>query len=176
MNLRASVLQLDDAVGTAEAWILSVLMAAITIVVFIQVVFRFVLNDPLTWTDETSRYLLIWISLIGAAAAVRLGAHYGMTIVIDHFAPAPRRLGVAFGSLVIAGFVVIIFTYGVIDTMNASRQQSITLPMRMHWAYLAIPVGSGLMLWHLFARLVGHGPWANPIKSHAQTLHKEPST
>jgi TRAP-type C4-dicarboxylate transport system permease small subunit len=174
--IRAAVGWIDEIIGVAESWALAALMAAVTIVVFMQVMFRFVFNDPLIWTDESSRYLLIWISLVGAAAAVRLGGHYGMMILIERLSPYQHRLAVMFGTLVIAGFAAIVLVYGVFDTLNAARQRSITLPISMHWAYLAIPVGAGLTLWHLFARLICQGPWAEHTRSHTQPHEHEPST
>jgi TRAP-type transport system small permease protein len=175
MGVRRLVSQIDNVIGVVEAWALAALMAAITIVVFLQVVFRFVFNDPLVWTDESSRHLLIWISLIGAAAAFRLGGHYGMSILIDRLPLHQRRLAVTFGTFIIAGFAAIVFVYGVFDTLNASRQRSITLPIRMHWAYLAIPVGSGLILWHLLARIVCQGLWAEHTRAHAPPDAQKPS-
>jgi TRAP-type C4-dicarboxylate transport system permease small subunit len=56
---------------------------------------------------------------------------------------------------------------GVTETVQAARQFSSSLPMRMHWAYAAIPVGAGLTVWHLIARLIVHGPTRHPSHKEA---------
>ena len=52
-------------------WVLALLMAAMVVVITAQVWYRFILNDPLSWSEELGRYLFVWISFLGAAAGVR---------------------------------------------------------------------------------------------------------
>ena len=47
------------------------LLAAITVILFFGVVWRYFLTDPLTWSDEIARALFVWLSFVGAAVAVR---------------------------------------------------------------------------------------------------------
>jgi TRAP-type C4-dicarboxylate transport system permease small subunit len=62
--------------------------------------------------------------------------------------------------LVSAGFLVILLRAGIAETRQAAMQDSSTLPMTMDLAYLAIPVGAGLMLFHLLAGLFRPDPEA----------------
>jgi TRAP-type C4-dicarboxylate transport system permease small subunit len=52
-------------------------------------------------------------------------------------------------TIVTALFLVILLKTGIDETALASRQLAMTFPMRMQWAYLALPTGAGLMLFHL---------------------------
>lgn len=173
-HLRMWAGRLDDAVGAVEILLLGVLMVAITATVLAQVVSRYILHDPLIWTDEVSRYLLVWISLVGAAASVRLGSHYGMSVLVERLPVGMQRPLVALGTLLIAAFASVVLVFGVIETQDAARQRSISLPMRMHWAYMAIPVGGGLMLLHIAVRWIREGLWAPHSRHDHQVGEQQP--
>jgi TRAP-type C4-dicarboxylate transport system permease small subunit len=145
---------LDVALGRLESAVLGLLVGLLTAVTFAQVVFRYVLNDPLFWSDEAARYLFVWLALIGAAACVRTGAHYAMDAMVKRLPRVLRRVCGLAVLLAVAAFAATMLTYGALDTMNAARQESASLPFRMHWAYAAVPVSAALMLWHLLVRIV----------------------
>ncbi len=64
-----------------EEYTCIVLLGIMAVVVFIQVIFRFVVKASLPWSEETSRYLLVWITFLGASAGVKTGAHVGVEAV-----------------------------------------------------------------------------------------------
>ena len=49
-----------------RAWALIGLVSVMTMIVFLQVVYRYVLAEPLHWSEEMARYLFVWLSLLGA--------------------------------------------------------------------------------------------------------------
>ena len=51
------------------------LLAAIFVILILQIAFRYVLNAPLVWPEEAARYLYIWVCYLGAAVALRRGSH-----------------------------------------------------------------------------------------------------
>jgi len=63
--------------------ILIVLSVSITAVVFLQVVFRYLLRQPLFWSEELPRYLLIWMTFLAAALAQKHDAHKSITLVVN---------------------------------------------------------------------------------------------
>ena len=58
-----------------------VVVAVLVVDVLWQVFTRFILKNPSTWTEELAVFMLIWVSLLGAAVALNRGAHLG----IDYF-------------------------------------------------------------------------------------------
>ncbi len=160
--LRRFVLGLDWLLGQVEAVLLAAMVAAITAVTFAQVFTRYVTENPLTWTEEVARYLFVWITLIGAAAGVRLHAHFGLDILRRYVPPLRGFLG-ALTMLIVAGFLGLLLYTGIAETRQAALQYSPALQVRMHWAYLAIPVGAGLALWHVLAHWVRSGFAAHPL-------------
>jgi len=147
-ELRALAIGLDRWVAKAEAVVIVVLVAILTAVTFAQVCARYVLGDPLLWSEEAARYLFVWVAMIGAALALREGSHFGLDLLIRR-APALKPVLGPIVTIVTALFLVILLKTGIDETALASRQLAMTFPMGMQWAYLALPTGAGLMLFHL---------------------------
>ena len=138
------------------------MVAAITAVTFAQVFTRYVTQDPLIWSEEVARYLFVWITLIGAAAGVRVHAHFGLDI-LRRYVPRLRTALGALTMLIVAAFLGLLLYTGIAETRQAALQLSPALQVRMHWAYLALPVGAGLALWHVLAHWVRSGAAAHPL-------------
>jgi len=153
MSLRALALDLDDWLARLEAAVIVILVSCLTAVTFAQVITRYLLGDPLIWSEEAARYLFVWVSLIGSALAVREGSHFGLDFLIRRM-PKFRRILAPMVTIVMIAFLAAVLKTGIDETRLASMQFAMTFPVRMHWAYLALPVGSGLMLVHLVINLV----------------------
>lgn len=165
-GLRARVAAADDAVLRVEGTIIGLLVAAMTAIVFAQVVFRYVLASPLVWSEELARYLFVWVTMLGAAAAVHLGQHYGLDILAKAL-PGPLKAGAGIiGSAIIATVAVTLVWQGVKETAGATTHFASSLEIPMAWFYVSIPIGGALMIWHLFARLAVIGIGASPLTGH----------
>jgi TRAP-type C4-dicarboxylate transport system permease small subunit len=161
------VLGFDRLLGRLEAVCLAAMVAAITAVTFSQVVSRYVVGDPIIWSEEVARYLFVWITLVGAAAGVRTHGHFGLDLLRRHF-PRLRTVLGALTMLVVAAFLALLLYTGIVETRQAALQISPALQVRMHWAYLALPVGAALALWHLLAHWVRAGLGAHPLDKAAE--------
>jgi TRAP-type transport system small permease protein len=127
-------------------WICLGLMAALVVDVFLGVFSRYVLHATFQWYDEVARLCFVWMVFLGAAVAVRRGAHFRLHLLIDRFSPRLRRatdLGVA---LVVLLFGVVLVAGGVAMYPVARRQVSDSLELSMLWFYGALPVGGALMI------------------------------
>ncbi|MGH7357677.1 MAG: TRAP transporter small permease [Candidatus Rokuibacteriota bacterium] len=122
------------------------LLAAIFVIMILQIAFRYVLNAPLVWTEEAARYLYIWACYLGAAIALRRGSHIAITLVLERL---PGRLGaaVALGSQALALlFLGAVTVLGVQLMARTHTIEAITLPIPWSVIYAAAPVGAVLML------------------------------
>ena len=162
LAVRRYILDLDRLIGRLEAALLAAMVAAITAVTFAQVFTRYVIADPLIWTEEVARYLFVWITLVGAAAAVRSHGHYGLDM-LRHYGPPLRAALGLLTMLVVTAFLALLLYTGITETRQAALQMSPALQVRMHWAYLALPVGAALALFHVFAHWVRAGTAAHPL-------------
>ena len=152
-RLKAIVIGLDRLVAGMEAGVIIVLVCLLTAITFAQVAARYVLGDPLIWSEEAARYLFVWVSMIGAALAIREGGHFGLDLLIRR-APALKPVLGPVVTVVTSAFLVILLKTGIDETNLAARQFAMTFPMRMQWAYLALPVGAGLMLFHIAVHVI----------------------
>jgi TRAP-type C4-dicarboxylate transport system permease small subunit len=113
-----------------------------------QVFTRFILKDPSTWTDELATFLLVWVSLLGAAVALKRGAHLGMDYFVERMRPH-RRLYVAVFVYVCAGlFSLSVMTVGGATLVGRKLQLQETSPalgLNLGYVYLALPI-SGFFL------------------------------
>lgn len=130
----------------AVNWCLALLMAAMVAVVSAQVWCRFVLNDPLAWSEEAGRYLFVWISFLGAAAGVRYQVHLGIDLLQKLLPERPYRLAVVLGNLMVQIFLVVIVWGGFKILEIVQFQESASMHISMRYPYLAVPVGAVLML------------------------------
>lgn len=118
------------------------------VVVLLQVIFRYVLNFPLFWTEEFARYCLVWSSLLGSAVAVKRGQHIAVNIFMERFPPSLRR-GLTIIALISVAVILTIILWGGIQLVAITRAQiSPALRVSMSVPYLAVPVGAALMLLH----------------------------
>lgn len=136
------------AIYTVEQWICFVLLAVLCVVVFLAVIFRTILGEPLPWSMELARYLFVWLCWLGAAVGVGREAHFGIDAVVKRL-PRSARLatrGVVF--VVIAVFLVILIVYGFKMARLNWVQRSPAMGLRLTFAYAAVPIGGVLMLFH----------------------------
>ena len=86
-----------------------VLMAVMVLNVLWQVVTRFVLRDPSSFTEEAARYMMIWVGLLGAAYASGQKAHLALDLVTARLQGSRKR-----ASEIIIHCVVLLFSLGVL--------------------------------------------------------------
>jgi TRAP-type transport system small permease protein len=127
-------------------WVCLGLMLVLVVDVFLGVFSRYVLQATFQWYDEVARLCFVWMVFLGAASAVRRGAHFRLHLLIDRLGPGLRRatdlvvglLVVAFGGVLVAG--------GVAMWPVARQQVSDSLELSMAWSYGALPVGGALII------------------------------
>lgn len=126
------------------------LLAAIFVTLLSQVVMRYVFASPLAWSEELARYLFVWLTFLGAALAYRLGAHIAVDLLAEYL---ERRAGVRAGQVlalaiqaVVVAFLAALLVGGVGLVRGTTHQVTPGLGISMSWVYLAIPVGSAVMI------------------------------
>ena len=129
----------------AVNWFLALLMAAMVVIIAAQVWYRFVLNDPLSWSEEAGRYLFVWISFMGAAAGVRYQVHLGIDLMDKLLSPALYRWVVVLVNLIIQIFLLIIIYWGFKILGVIKFQESASMHISMIYPYMAVPVGAIFM-------------------------------
>jgi TRAP-type C4-dicarboxylate transport system permease small subunit len=125
-----------------------IVVAVLILDVLWQVFTRFVLSKPSTWTEELAVFLLIWVSLLGAAVALNRGAHLGIDYFVGKLPHRTKLYTEVFVFLCISAFSFFVMVAGGIDLVAstlAMGQESPALRMKVGYVYLAVPV-SGFFL------------------------------
>ena len=141
---------------TATEILAGAILLAIVLILAGQVFSRYGLSLSLSWPEEVSRYLFVWLVFIGGAAAVGKGE----SLVVDSFThlASPRmkrvaRITAAAGALV--GIAILVYTCLPLLLGPASRTASPASGVRLFWVYLAVPVGciiAAIFLMHALVR------------------------
>ncbi len=141
--------KIDEVLAKGEAIILIGFVSVMTGVVFLQVLYRYVLTQPLHWSEELARYVFVWLSILGATLGLQKRGHFGLEIFFRMFPQKMRRL-VGFLILLLVGvLVVVILVSGVELVEKTASQESPAMGIPMGWAYACLPVGAALMAFHL---------------------------
>jgi TRAP-type C4-dicarboxylate transport system permease small subunit len=131
-----------------------VLLAAMASMVFANVVLRFLTDHSILWAEEASRYAMVWLTFIGAGPVLRYGGHIGIDTleqVSPRAAPAIRAVILA----LLAVFFCVMIVVGIRYATLTWAQTTPVLEIPIGAVYLAMPIGSGLLLVHL--ALMAHG-------------------
>jgi TRAP-type C4-dicarboxylate transport system permease small subunit len=127
-------------------WVCLGLMVVLVADVFLGVWSRYVLHATFQWYDEVARLCFVWMVFLGAASAVRRGAHFRLHLLIDRFGPRLRRATDLVVGLLVVVFGGVLVTGGVAMWPVARRQVTDSLELSMLWFYGALPVGGALMI------------------------------
>ena len=134
-------------------WMLTALSILIFVVVFLQVLFRYLLRQPLFWSEELPRYLLIWMSFLAAAVAQKQDAHINITLCLAPLSARARRLLKILTDAVILAFLWILIYSGGLVTSITAHHRSTALQLPMGLVYAALPVGAILMSLYLVLQI-----------------------
>ncbi|TSB47236.1 TRAP transporter small permease [Alkalicoccobacillus porphyridii] len=134
---------LDDFLST-------VALSGIILLISINVFFRFVLNSPITWTEEISLALFIWLVFVGLSTATKTNSHVG----IDYFVrklPEQWLFRFQVFRLVFIFFVTaVVFVYwGAAFAIHGVAKVTPVLGVSYSFITMAVPIGSALVLYHL---------------------------
>lgn len=138
------------------------LIAAMTVLVALQVVFRYVINYTLPWSEELSRYVFVWASLLGAGVALGRAAHLGVDSLVRRVPAVLRQFLAALVRVLIAAFALLLGYQGLILLPATVSQRSPTLGLPMVAVFAAVPIAAAIFLALEIRALsrAGGGTWA----------------
>lgn len=138
--------RLTDALVAIVRLVCILLAAAIFVVVIAAVVARYGLGQAVSWTEEVPRYLLIWVSFLGASVCVLKREHVGFEVILNALPPGLRRAFSVGIDVLIFCFGWIMLRYGIVFVQDFGSDLMETLPYTNIWYYTAMPVSGALMM------------------------------
>ena len=125
------------------------LMASMAVLVFLNVVMRYVFNQSIFWVEEFTQIQMIWVAYLGAGLALREGRHVAVDMLQD-LLPAPlRRAARLCIALALALFLLTLAVLGVQIALFTWSQETPAMGLPAGLPYLGIPIGAAAMLLHL---------------------------
>lgn len=123
----------------ASEVMLFIAMVGMVISVFCQVLFRYVLQLPLFWTEEAARFLMVFAVFVGCSMGIRRDSHLGFTFLRDH-CPKPIQLVMKIiANLGVLALNIYIIAYGMQVVLRNTYQISPALQLPMWVIYAILP-------------------------------------
>ena len=125
-----------------------------------QIVSRYVLASPSAFTEEVARYLLIWVSMLGAAYVFRLRMNIGLDLVTRKLSGTIKRLTERAALIAAALFAVLILIVGgarLVELTASMNQVSAVLGIEISLVYLVIPVSGVFILIYTLEQIISAG-------------------
>lgn len=155
-------------IDKALAGTLIIAMVSILLTVIWQVVSRYVLKDPASVTEELSRFILIWIGILGAAYAYRQNAHLGFNLIVERQSRKVKRLLLTCVEIIVIIFCVLVMVYGGSELVSLTlelEQISAALGVKMGFIYSVLPLSGGLIIAYALVNITAL--WRNNNKESA---------
>ncbi|MCD6297002.1 MAG: TRAP transporter small permease [Deltaproteobacteria bacterium] len=131
-----------------------VLLVSMVVTTSAGVFWRYILNSALSWSEELGRFLLVWVSFLGAALATYRGAHIGINVIFDMLPPHVQLWLSRIVDFMIIIFMGSILLNGVKILPIVHVRVAPTLFIHMSTPYLIMPVSAGIIIFQIFVRLL----------------------
>ena len=123
--------------------------AVMTLTCALQVLSRYLLPHPFSWTEEVARYAFIYWSFLGASYVVRLNGHLGMDVVVNVLPKKLRLWTQKIVFVITLAFMALVTVEGVRITFSQIGQEGIMVPISMAWIYAVVPFTGFVMSLYL---------------------------
>lgn len=150
--------RLINAYNKLEANVLVVSLAVTVVVIFFQVIMRYVFNNSLSWSEEFARYVFIWQIWLGASVSLKEDDHISVDVISGKLGPRGKCLLALFANLVLLGFSIFIVDYGwqMVSSMYSRNLTSAALRVPMYLVYAALPFSHMVIVLRLIGRIIGN--------------------
>jgi TRAP-type C4-dicarboxylate transport system permease small subunit len=145
--------ELSYRVAQATALLALLLTLCVIGALLLQVFFRYVLDEPLAWTDEAAIFFFAWLMLLLATIGVRERTHVRFTFIVNAL---PRRLAGAIDILImllITAFGAVLVTTGqdLLDLVWGNLSPAVHYPLQA--LYVSLPIVGALLVLHAVTNL-----------------------
>lgn len=137
----------SDLIDSIVMKIVFTAIVTMLVTITLQVVCR-VFFDALTWSEELSRYLLVWSSFFGATLAYKRGLHISVSFLLDILPGKLRKITVVLGIILSIVFFSVCVYYGFKLIALQQFQVSAAMRLPMRYVYWGIPVSFAIMIIH----------------------------
>lgn len=124
-----------------------------TVIVILQVFSRYILNHSLFWSEELSRYLLVWLTFLGASVAYRRNMHPGVDFLYSRMPRELKRYSRILVHILSLVFFLVMVWYGCTFAYFVKAQTTPALSLPKWSIFAIIPISGMLLSLHATAKL-----------------------
>lgn len=132
---------------------LFITLSTMIVLITAQIIFR-VFFTALSWSEELSRYLLVWSSFIGTTVAFKKGAHIAVTFLVDLLPFRIRQAVQTFSCILMAIFFGVTIWYSIHLFNVQAFQVSPAMGLKMRYIYIIIPISFTVLFVHLLNQFI----------------------
>ncbi|MDR3303605.1 MAG: TRAP transporter small permease [Treponema sp.] len=142
--MKKALLFLDEHI---EKIFISIMMGYFVVACLLQILFRFIIQKPASWTEETARYAFIWMTFVGSSLGAKLLGHIRVDMLETSLGGRAKTILGIFSQTIFLIFAVVMTVVGIQMCMALVQrpQLSPALKIPMQYVYAAMPVGMGMM-------------------------------
>ena len=137
----------DRALIRVNRWVVIAILAAMASMVFANVALRFFTDHSILWVEEVSRYLMIWLTFLGAGLVLRYGGHIGIDTLQERWPRLAPHVRAAIFVVMLAFFAVMLWL-GIRYAALTWNQTTPVMEIPIGAVYLAMPIGFALLIVH----------------------------
>jgi C4-dicarboxylate transporter DctQ subunit len=134
---------IEKIVNRLEEGLIVLLLAAMTLLSFTQVVARYVFNAGWFWALEATTYMFAWLVLIGISYGIKVGFHIGIDVTVKMLPLRLQRHVGLLATLLCLAYSVILFigSYNYVDTMHTLGVEAEDIPLQRWLLAVILPIG-----------------------------------
>ena len=137
-------------VARITGWLVIVMASVMMFALILQIIFRYVFNSSLSWSEELALFLFTWVVLLAGSIGVREHMHVRLILVRDRFAPFGRKCFDLFAEVLAIAFGFLLLIKGWDYTVATAEQGMVSAAVRypLQYLYFVAPLAGGLIIFH----------------------------
>jgi len=129
-------------------------LGAMLILIFVQVVARYIFHHSLHFSEELARYLFVWTVFLCIPVVQRMGGHMTVGVITERISGMPLKIFRIVACTLTFVFMLIILQNGIMMVQRTSFQTSPAMQIKMSYIYYALPIGASAMLLNMLEELI----------------------
>lgn len=144
-----------DGLNVVVRWVLAALMLVMTVLIGWQVIARFIVGDSLTFSEEVSRFVMVWLVIVGAAYAAKNGRLMKVDIVEHMLSGKAKQTVIMIAGVLSIVFYLVLVVFGFFIANAVSYQLTPATEVSMSIPMAALPAGGILLIINTIHQLFG---------------------
>jgi len=167
--------RLDDGLGVLEDGFLALATALLAVLLFANVLLRYVFRSPFAWMEEGVVAVFVWLVFVGVSAAFRSHQHLRIDVFVRFLAPGAAAVVGAIAVGLTFGMLLLLLVIGYDYAVFVSGNRTPVLGISAAWLYVGLPLGAAASLVHILRQTLEEGP-AEVLKSVIEAGEAPPSS